>query len=52
MVLRMNIKLTRRVVEKKAKKVAQAIVDSRFMMRSIDTTWELAQLVETALSDG
>ncbi|KAM7291964.1 12S rRNA N4-methylcytidine methyltransferase [Ixodes scapularis] len=38
--------------EKKAKKVAQAIVDSRFMMRSIDTTWELAQLVETALSDG
>ncbi|CAN7999093.1 unnamed protein product [Ixodes hexagonus] len=38
--------------EKKAKKVAQAIVDSRFMMRSISTTWELAHVVETALSDG
>lgn len=37
--------------EKKAKKVAQAIVDSRFMMQSITTTWELAKVVETALDD-
>lgn len=37
--------------EKRAKKVAQAIVDSRFMMKSLRTTGELARVVEAALDD-
>lgn len=37
--------------EKMAKKVAQAIVDSRFMMKRIDTTSELAELVQAALGE-
>ncbi|XP_050024911.1 12S rRNA N(4)-cytidine methyltransferase METTL15 isoform X6 [Dermacentor andersoni] len=37
--------------EKRAKKVAQAIVDSRFLMKSLRTTTELARIVEVALDD-
>ncbi|XP_064480676.1 12S rRNA N4-methylcytidine methyltransferase-like isoform X2 [Ornithodoros turicata] len=37
--------------EKKSKKVAQAIIDSRFMMKRIATTWELAEVVGGALSE-
>ncbi|KAH6925042.1 hypothetical protein HPB50_027400 [Hyalomma asiaticum] len=37
--------------EKRAKKVAQAIVDSRFLMKSLRTTSELAHIVEVALDD-
>lgn len=37
--------------EKRAKKVAQAIVDSRFMMKTLRTTAELARVVEVALDD-
>lgn len=37
--------------EKRAKKVAQAIVDSRFLMKSLRTTSELARIVEVALDD-
>ncbi|XP_077493703.1 putative methyltransferase-like protein 15 homolog isoform X2 [Amblyomma americanum] len=37
--------------EKRAKKVAQAIVDSRFMMKTLRTTEELARVVELALDE-
>lgn len=37
--------------EKHAKKVAQAIVDSRFLMKNLRTTTELAHIVEVALTD-
>ncbi|KAL1429644.1 hypothetical protein MTO96_015986 [Rhipicephalus appendiculatus] len=37
--------------EKRAKKVAQAIVDSRFLMKNLRTTTELARIVEVALAD-
>lgn len=37
--------------EKRAKKVAQAIVDSRFLMKNLRTTTELAHIIEVALAD-
>ncbi|XP_063985353.1 probable methyltransferase-like protein 15 homolog [Diachasmimorpha longicaudata] len=35
--------------EKAAKKIARAIVDARFSFKKLETTWELARLVESAL---
>lgn len=35
--------------EKRAKKIARAIIDARYMFRKLETTKELAQLIESAL---
>jgi len=35
--------------EKRAKKIARAIIDARYMFRKLETTMELAQLVESTL---
>lgn len=35
--------------EKQAKKIARAIVDARFSYKKLETTWELARLVESVL---
>ncbi|XP_014614292.1 PREDICTED: probable methyltransferase-like protein 15 homolog [Polistes canadensis] len=37
--------------EKKARKIARALIEARYMFRKLETTKELAQLVESALDD-
>ena len=37
--------------EKQAKKIARAIIDARYMFRSLKTTQELAQLVDSVLNE-
>lgn len=38
--------------EKQAKKIARAIVESRYLFRKLTTTQELAELVEAVITDG
>ncbi|EFN87738.1 Putative S-adenosyl-L-methionine-dependent methyltransferase CG14683 [Harpegnathos saltator] len=37
--------------EKRAKKIARAIIEARYMFRKLETTRELAELIESTLSD-
>lgn len=37
--------------EKRARKIARAIVESRYTFKKLETTWELAELVESVIND-